>query len=74
MVQDPDERVEEHGPYHIIVCQASLATTDEIEKHKEAFQGEEIVLQIWDVWDDGHLVIDWCPVSQHSPARPLCDC
>ena len=71
-VANPQECVENFGPYHVSLCQAELATTDDVARLEAAFEGHAWTLPTTYVGNTtGYQELGACAATQHPVVRRL---
>jgi len=71
LVRDPDECVAAHGPYHMSICQASLASAEDIAALRAKFAGVETTLPILAVSGEGCMELGECALTLDDTVRRL---
>ena len=71
LVQGVDECIAAHGPYHMSVCQASLASAGDIAALRAKFEGIETTLSIRAVSGEGCMELGECALTLDDTVRRL---
>ena len=71
LVQDPAECIAAYGPYHVSICQASLASDEDVQKLRGRFAGMHLRLHVSDVTSEGCLELGECAITQDETFRRL---
>ena len=71
LVQDPDECIAAYGPYHVSICQASLASAGDIAALRTKFAGVEMTLAICVVSGEGCMELAECELTRCDIVRKL---
>ena len=64
LVQDPAECISAYGPYHVSICQASLASDEDVQELRGKFAGMQLILPVGDVTSEGCLELGECAITQ----------
>ncbi len=71
LVQDAAECIAAYGPYHMSICQASLASADDVTALRAKFAGIETTLPILAVSGEGCLELAECELTRCDIVRKL---
>ena len=64
LVQDPAECVRAFGPYHVSVCQASLASEEDVQALRVRFAGKRMQIPVHDILNEGFLELGECAITR----------
>ena len=64
LVQDPAECVAAFGPYHVSVCQASLASEEDVQALRVRFAGKRMQIPVHDILNEGFMELGECAITQ----------
>ena len=64
LVQDPTECVAAFGPYHASICQASLASNEDVQALRVSFAGTRLQIPVHDILNEGFLELGECAITQ----------
>ena len=64
LVQDPAECVAAFGPYHVSICQASLASNEDVQALRVRFTGMQLQIPVLDILNEGFLELGECAITQ----------
>ena len=71
LVQDPAECVAAFGPYHVSICQASLASNEDVQALRVRFAGMQLQIPVHDILNEGFLELGECAITQDETFRRL---
>ena len=64
LVQDPAECICAFGPYHVSVCQASLASEEDLQALRVRFAGKRMQIPVHDILNEGFLELGECAITR----------
>ena len=71
LVQDPAECVAAFGPYHVSICQASLASEEDVQALRDRFAGLQLKIPVQAILNEGFLELGECAITQDETFRRL---
>ena len=63
LVQDPAECICAFGPYHVSVCQASLASEEDVQALRDRFAGKRMQIPVHDILNEGFMELGECSIT-----------
>ena len=64
MHRDPAECVAAFGPYHVSICQASLASEEDIQALRGRFAGMQLTIPVQAILNEGFLELADCAATR----------
>ena len=71
LVQDPAECAAAFGPYHVSICQASLASNEDVQALRDRFAGLQLTIPVQSILNEGFLELADCTITQDETFHRL---